>query len=362
MSARTPEKILESLVKNQGKESKLRRKLAANTERNWYLALMLNSFARLDEGKPLTDLDKIFVEAFRKNGFKDEELKQQGRIYRNAPAQLRGEIFPGKFANLTAQTQYTLGNLKEEAPNIVKSTLNMKNVTNVDVHAVHAGTAHRAEFPMVSREVLRTHGGAVFVAVDPDAPASVHTYTIKATTFRCNDETGRDWLGSDEPYWIFGSLGDGTAVTTRSQIFGDVDSGDTRTFADNEGRLWGLNGAPQAFPETEIGVLISLFEHDHGDPTKIQAGFAAAFTAAAGILAATGVAAWIGAVVAGVGTALQWLLGFLDEDHIADQTFIFNGQLIEKQLKQAGASMDITRRFTDGDGDYTLTINVSRVS
>src|ERR1044071_7817776 len=111
MSARTPERILESLLQNKGKESRLRRKLSINKERNWLLALMLNSFAKLDEGKPLTNLDKVFVEAFRRNGFKDDELKQQGRLYRKAPAQLQGEIFPGKFANLTSQTQYTLENL-----------------------------------------------------------------------------------------------------------------------------------------------------------------------------------------------------------------------------------------------------------
>jgi hypothetical protein len=362
MLARNPEKILESLIENKGKESKLRRKLITNTNRNWFLALMLNSFAKLDEGKPLTDLDKIFVETFRANGFKDTDLKQQGRLYRKLPAQLRSDIFPGKFANLTSETKYTLEDLKQESPKIVKSVLSMKNVTNVDVHAVHAGTAHRTEFPMVPKDVQRTHAGALFLAVDTETPPSVGTYTITATRFRCNDETGTDFLGSDEPYWIFGSLGSGTAVTTRSQVFEDVDTGETRNFAAGEGCIWGQNCAPQVLPEGEVSSLISLFEHDDGDPDKIKAGVAAAFAAAAGILAATGVAAWIAAVVAGVGAAIQWLLGFLDDDHIADQTFVFTSQVIEKQLKQPGASMDITRRFSDGDGDYTLTINVCRTS
>ena len=332
MLARSPEKILEFLASGQGKEEKLRRKLVANTERNWLLGLILNSFAKLDEEKPMTDLDQIIIDAFRENGFKDEELKQQGRLYRKMPAQLRSEIFPGKFAKLTPETKFTLENLKQETPNIVKSTLSMKNVTNIDVHSVHAGTVHRSEFPMVSREILRKHGGALFLAVDPDAPPSVQTYTIKATKFRCNDETGWDWTGSDEPYWIFGSLGSGIAVTTKSQIFGGVDSGDTRNFAANEGCIWGQGCTAKSLPEGEIGSLVSLFEHDSGDPEKIKAGFAAAFAAAAGILTATGIAAWIGAVVAGVGAVLQWLLGFLDEDHIADQTFVFNSQLLEKQL------------------------------
>lgn len=362
MQARSPEKILESLEKKQGKEANMRRKLVANKDRNWLLALILNSFDKLDANATLTDLDKTFVDAFRQNGFKDEELKQQGRIYRKMSAQLRSDIFPSKLAQLTIQSKFTVQDLKQDAPNIVKSFLSMKNVTNVDVHAIHTGAAHPSEFPMVSKEVLKAHGAAVFVAVAPNTTTPSRKYTIKATKFRCNDETGADFFGSDEPYWIFGSLGAGTAVTTRSQVFGDVDTGETRNFADNEGCIWGQNCAAQDLPDGEIASLISLFEHDSGDPTKIKAGFAAAFAAAAGILAATGVAAWIGAVVAGVGAVLQWLLGFLDDDHIADQTFVFTRQVIEDQLKKAGSSMDLTRRFTDGDGDYTLTINMTRVA
>jgi len=59
---------------------------------------------------------------------------------------------------------------------------------------------------------------------------------------------------------------------------------------------------------------------------------------------------------------VQWLLGFLDDDHIADQTFVFSRQTIVSQLQKVGQSFDVTRQFTDGDGDYTLTITVSRAS
>jgi hypothetical protein len=362
MSARPPEKILDSLVKNKGKEAKMRRKLVVNKDRNWLLALILHSFEKLDANAALTDLDKIFVEAFRQNGFKDEELKQQGRLYRQMPAQLRSDIFPDKFAQLTAQSKFTVQDLKQDAPNIVKAVLSMKNVTNVDVQAVHTGAAHPTEFPMVSKEVLKAHGAAMFVAVAPNTTPPTRKYTIKATKFRCREETGIDWPGSDEPYWIFGSLGAGTVVTTRSQVFEDVDDDDTREFAANEGCIWGQNCAAQALPEGEIGTLISLWEHDDGNKEKVRQGVAAAFAAAAGILAASGVAAWVGAVVAGVGAAVHWLLGFLDDDHIADQTFVFTRQVIEDQLTKAGSSFNVTRRFTDGDGDYTLTIQVRRAA
>jgi hypothetical protein len=55
-------------------------------------------------------------------------------------------------------------------------------------------------------------------------------------------------------------------------------------------------------------------------------------------------------------------LKFFDDDHIADQTFVFTRQMVEDQLKKVGQSFTITRRLTDGDGDYTLTIRVSRAA
>lgn len=57
---------------------------------------------------------------------------------------------------------------------------------------------------------------------------------------------------------------------------------------------------------------------------------------------------------------MQWILGFLDVDHIADQTFIFTREVVVKQLPSVGSSFNITRRFADGDGDYTLTLRVAR--
>jgi hypothetical protein len=55
-------------------------------------------------------------------------------------------------------------------------------------------------------------------------------------------------------------------------------------------------------------------------------------------------------------------LSFLDDDHIADQTFVFTRQVLEKQLSTVGQVLKVTRPFTDGDGDYTLNIDVTLVS
>jgi hypothetical protein len=359
--ARPPDRILDDIVHKRGRGAPVRRKLAKNKERNWLLALTLHSFAKLEENAQLTDLEQSIVAAYRKNGFSDDEIKQQGRLDKRIPPQVRDDIFPGKFAKLDSKKSYSFKDLEDDADDIVKNVLAMPNVNRVDVKAIHAGEATIRDFPLVSRDVAREYASEMLIAVEPNVTPPNPRFTIKATTFRCNDRQTDSVFGpSNEPYWVFGSLGGGTAVTTRSSIFGDVDNGETRNFAATDGCIWGQNCAAQDLPDGEVGSLISLWEHDSSDPEKIRAGVAAAFAAAAGILAATGVAAWVAAVVAGVGGVVQWLLGFLDDDHIADQTVVFTREVVLKQLPSVGRSFVVTRRFADGDGDYTLTIRVAR--
>ncbi|WP_406280765.1 hypothetical protein [Embleya sp. NBC_00896] len=337
--------------------------MAANKDGNWLLAIVLHSFAKVADGARLTDLEAGIVDAFKKNGFSDEEIRQHGETEKRMPQSLRNQIFPARFAQLDVKQNYAAADLARDAREITRAVLARPNVTNVDVAAIHAGRARLQDFTMPAREVLREHGSAMLVATEAGAAPAGARFTIKAVSFRCVDRATDSIFGpSNEPYWIFGSLGSGITVTTRSQVFGDVDSGETRTFGSSEGCVWGQNCAPQALPQGEIGSLVSLFEHDEGDTAKIKAGFAAAFAAASGILVASGVAAWVGAVVAGLGGVLQWLLTFLDDDHIADNTFVFTGSVVAKQVPNVGSTMDIIRRFSDGDADYTLTLRITRVS
>ncbi len=356
---RKRQQILDEVVKGQGKSAKLRRKLVKNKERNWFLALTLNSFAKAEEGTPLTDLESVIVEAFRKGGL-EEDLKEHGRLYKQLPEQARRDFFPGKFAGFNTKTKYTAQELKADLPQIERAILSQPNVVDIDVQAIHAGNAHERDFPTPSKQVLSEYGSGILRAVAPNTTPPNPSYHIKASSFRCNDETGWDWWGADEPYWIFGSTAGGSATTSRSQTFSGIDSGDSANFASNDGCLWGTDCAPRDFPGGEIGVHIQLWEHDYGDPSRIQAGVATAFAAAAGVLVALGVTAWIGAVVAGVGAIIGWLLGFLDEDHIADWTYVFTRQVLEDRLRKVGSSFTVTPRFTDGDGDYTLTVQVTR--
>src|SRR5262245_60581783 len=119
MPARPPKKILEDMINGQGKGAKSKRKFSANKQRNWLLAITLNSLAKLHENAQLTDVETGIVDAVRKNGFKDDEMKLHGKLFRSMPKNLKDDIFPGKFASLGKDTKYTKDDLKKDAPSIV---------------------------------------------------------------------------------------------------------------------------------------------------------------------------------------------------------------------------------------------------
>ena len=96
-------------------------------------------------------------------------------------------------------------------------------------------------------------------------------YIVRAVKFVCVDESGFDFAGSDEPYWVFTARGaDPVVHTTRSKVFGDVDSGDVRPFATENGRnvVWPRKGATAGAPGP-IALSIQLWEADQGDPEEI---------------------------------------------------------------------------------------------
>ncbi|WP_017622373.1 hypothetical protein [Nocardiopsis chromatogenes] len=363
MVARTPERIVQDMSERRGRGAKLRAKLEKNRDRNWLLALTTHSFGKFAEKQRLSDLEKTLVSAFLDNGYTEEELRTLGEASELMPQNVRQDVYPGRFARLDVKSSYSFEDLRKDAPEIVRATMAMPNLTVVDADEAHKAKVSAKELPRLNKRAVAEYGAEFLMVQAPSVSAAAAPsgfFTIKATEFRCNDETGADFWGSDESYWIFATLAEGTTVTTKSRTFGDVDSGDRRTFSAADGNIWGPNGGAQRFPEGQIGTMIQLWEHDHGDPEKIRKGVAAAFAAAAGVLAASGVAAWIGAVVAGVGAVVHELLAFLDDDLIGEQTFVFHTTTLAKQVRNVGDTQTMTRRFTDGDGDYTLTIVTTR--
>jgi hypothetical protein len=369
--ARSPERILSDVVNKQGRGAKQRRKLAVNRERNWLLTLVLNSFSRLAARQPLSDLESLIADAFRTNGYADRVLVEHGRLYDGISAAVRQEIFPARFARLSRGTSYSSRQLQRDAPGIVRAVLAMPNVTRIDTDAIHAGHTHQRDVPVVTRDVVAEHGAGMLVALSsktasgqsstPSAARSL--YSVRATSFRCNDATGADTFGSDKPYWVFGVLGDTHPMTTRSQVFEDVGHGRwlhlPRARRLHLGPGLDLRAGEHAGPGRRRGPVVGA---RRSRAQAVQKGVAAVFAAAACVLAAVSATAWMAAVVAGAGAVTDRWLSFLDDDHVADQTFALSRDVLDGQLGKAGNTLDITRRFTDGDGDYTLTITTTRVT
>jgi hypothetical protein len=360
---RPPEVIFDEIMQRKGRHAGLGRRLARNRPRNWLVAIMLNSMARLDGGEELTDLDQALLGAFREHGFSDEYLKQRGRLLKTMPGNVRRDFFPGKFGDFDGTKRYTFADLEADRTGIIDETLKMPNVMNIDVEAIHAGRAHLRDFAPVPPDVARAHGGEMLIAVTPTTKPPNPTYRIKATSFRCIQETP-GW-GSDEPFWVFGTIAGQDMkrqFSSKSHEYDDdeaVDSGDPpRTFPSTEGWIWG-QGTAEDIPAGDVGAIISLWEYDGGDTTEAREITATVISVAATIGGT--IQGWVAAVIGAIGTVLQIFLAFLDNDHIADQNFIFTRQTIDDQLGKGGGSFTQSRKFANDDGtNYLLTITLSK--
>ena len=126
-------------------------------------------------------------------------------------SQLRQELFPGSFGTLPEHADYTLADLTRDLPALDEAVRSMPNATDIDVVGVHEGRVHLADTPRPRRSVTAQHGAEFLRAVAKDDPrsrdAASDPFRIKATSFHCTDETGVDWLGSDEVYFITASTG-----------------------------------------------------------------------------------------------------------------------------------------------------------
>jgi hypothetical protein len=360
-----PAEILHNLVENRGNEAKLRRKLAANRPSNWLLGVLLNSFAKASEGGQLTDLEDSLVTSFQDHHFSESTMRALGEGYRNQmPHRLRAELFPGKFASLGPDTVYSFADLEADAGTIVLNVASMPNFVNVDVDTVHAGVIRPRDALSVRPDVLREAGASHVRVVAPNVQPPNPTYSIKATWFRCIDQTD-EWSASDEPYWLFGIQAPGLpkGVSSNSHVYEDenVQAPNAYPFPADEGCIWGENCLKQDLPDGEIASIVQLIEHDAGDVGEIKAGWDAAVAGVSGVLAAAGVTAWVSAVIAALGGIVSWIIGMQDDDPIAHETFTFTRQVINNQLgKTAPGYFDITRLFTDGDAEYRLRIRITR--
>jgi hypothetical protein len=183
---------------------------------------------------------------------------------------------------------------------------------------------------------------------------------VKAVSFYTNDESGWDWTGSDEPYWIFNGVGqNGSDRSTMSHVFGDIDTGDTGYFNADEGCMY-LSCSGGTAP-LGMGFNVEAWEHDLGQPQQTLANIAYAFHAVGGFYVDGGDALWLGTLANKIGDAIDYLASIGNDDLIASQSWTYSSASLAAGAPTVGASFSDVRTFSDGDATYSLTLRVTRV-
>jgi hypothetical protein len=185
-------------------------------------------------------------------------------------------------------------------------------------------------------------------------------YTVKAVSFHANDETGIDFLGSDEPYWVFNGVGmTGTDRSTVSHTFGDIDSGDTASFNADEGCMY-ISCSGGAAP-LGMGFSVQLWEHDLGYVPWILRDTSIAFHEVGGFIVGQGDNLWLGTASNKIGDAIDQIIAWAEDDFLASQTYTYSPVYLASRLAAVGSSFSDVRSYSGGGGDYTMTTVVSRV-
>jgi hypothetical protein len=202
------------------------------------------------------------------------------------------------------------------------------------------------------------------VGLTATACPSLPKYKVKALSFHAVDESGTDWLGSDEPYWIFNAVGlVGTQRTTASHVFGNIDTGDTANFNAIEGCAYlSCDGGAAPFG---IGFSIQLWEHDHGDPPTVLTNTAKLFYGLGSLLNLWDGTRWAGESIATFGTGLNLILNMIwADDLLGSQTYAYDPAYLASRLPTVGAGFTDTRTYEGvgtGSAVYTMTLAVVRV-
>jgi hypothetical protein len=160
----------------------------------------------------------------------------------------------------------------------------------------------------------------------PPAPR----YIVRATTLYANDETGRDWPGSDEIYAVFvlrtpDRVG-GEEFFARTTVFGDFDTGETKRFREGE------NCLTSAMPaQAQLGQSPVRFWDCHAAGDRIN---------------------------------LTFKVQLFEEDSVGDNDLI--GERTVRWTPQELDSANLAAGQTSSEsiriGGYTLTWEVERVS
>lgn len=179
------------------------------------------------------------------------------------------------------------------------------------------------------------------------------TYRLDAIKFRCIDESGVDWTGSDEPYFVFTTSLEqtpGQSTTVRSREFGDIDSGDTRNFSPP---VVFANNVPGG-----VATSVVVMEADAGNADKVVPRIKQALTAVR-----WAVKIWSGTEIPDVDKeVLDYLRRWYNDDVLAQRTVMWADWELAQGAPRVGSSVTEEVGFKSGGSNYTVTFRVTRVS
>jgi hypothetical protein len=174
-------------------------------------------------------------------------------------------------------------------------------------------------------------------------PAAFRTpqFTASAISFKALHETHANWLGSDEVYAL---IYDFPRVTLRrTTTFGDVDAGESRSFAAGDSCISPLPTCQRGASSLSFGV--ALYEQDQPP-----------FQFCHGALDSTPPSP------ADYERRFDALDANCDDDLIGKAKIMFSQPELVALLPTVGASFEKTVGLTGGDGRYELTYRVTRLA
>jgi hypothetical protein len=176
--------------------------------------------------------------------------------------------------------------------------------------------------------------------------APLPRYRVEAEWFKTIDESGYDWAGSDEPYFIMSSVGvRGTNATKRTSVFGDVDSGERRSLSSADRPVFPLECSGEA-PDG-IGISVQMWEEDNGDAAEVLAKSAEYFEYAKDISAWGGAPSWVSKALGYMGEACSWASEWQNDDLLGTQTFTVLKTDLSRNLTYVGDYYRFSKFFGD---------------
>ncbi|MFE0041918.1 hypothetical protein [Streptomyces albireticuli] len=237
---------LKALLTGQSDSARTVRALAAGGYGNLLLGVALHGADGKREGRPLTDLEGMLVDALG-TIMEEAELKEWGRAYRETVqgAEAGTLIVPKVIAERPASSGFAIADLEQVLPGLSAEVAAAPNVSLMSLEDLAAGRQpDDPEFIDGMRECgfavtgIARHpdsaAGTRSAGADGGTPLDSWRVRLEMEKFYVERAVGDQGGGRDEIYFTASSSAGGDGQTFTSEEFGAVKQGQTRVFASNK--------------------------------------------------------------------------------------------------------------------------------